>query len=68
MRIVQFEIPGEGRRVGVIDGDSLRDVTAARPELVRVYDVFRAAPAAGRSFGAFLADLEIGRAPWRERV
>ena len=57
MRVVQFEIPGEGRRVGVIDGDSVRDVTSVRPDLVRVYDVFAAAQQAGRSFDEFLTEV-----------
>ena len=42
MRIVQFEIPDQGRRVGVVDGRSIRDVTSVRPEWRRVTDVFRA--------------------------
>ena len=57
MRIVQFEIPNEGRRVGVVDGDNVRDVTSVRPELIRVYDVFHAAQTTSRSFDEFLAEI-----------
>ena len=41
MRIIQFEIPGQGRRVGVIQQDRVLDVTSVRPSWKRVVDVFR---------------------------
>lgn len=40
MRVIQFEMPREGRRVGVVDGQSIKDVTAVRPLWERVFDVF----------------------------
>lgn len=43
MRIVQFEIPGRGRRVGVVTGEQVRDLTAVKPEWQRVVDVFETA-------------------------
>jgi len=42
MRIVQFGIPEQGRRMGVINGDAVPDITAAKPKLERVYDAFLA--------------------------
>ncbi|MGE3314297.1 MAG: sugar transporter, partial [Planctomycetaceae bacterium] len=43
MRVIQFEIPGSGRRVGVVDGDTVRDLTSVRPGLTRLYQAFYAA-------------------------
>lgn len=57
MRIVQFEIPERGRRVGVVVEHDVKDITAVRPELRRVYDVFRAARQAGRSFNDYLGEI-----------
>ncbi len=54
MRIVQFEIPQQGRRVGVIDGNVVRDVTALQPELERTYDIFFAARRDGHRLNSFL--------------
>ena len=50
MRVVQWEMPGEGRRVGVVDGDSLLDVTAGDTSLDRVSAVFDSACRDGVSF------------------
>lgn len=57
MNVVQFEIPGEGRRVGVVNSGLVTDVTSGKPELQCVVDVFSAAQKAGRCFGEFLGDL-----------
>ncbi len=58
MRIVHFEIPEQGRRIGVINGDAVSDITAARPKLKRVYDAFLAACQAEESLAAFLSRLQ----------
>ena len=50
MRVVQFVIPSEGRRVGFVDGDNIVDVTAADSSLTSVFDVFEASQASGKSF------------------
>ena len=55
MRVVQFVIPGVGRRVGFIDGDFVVDVTSSNPSLSSVFDVFEAAQSAGKSFDDTLA-------------
>ena len=56
MNVVQFEITGEGRRVGVVDSGRVVDVTSGGSELQFVVDVFAAAQKAGRSFGEFLGE------------
>jgi len=57
VEIVQFEIPGRGRRIGFVDGDVVQDVTAHRPELAYVYDAFQAAVAAHRPLAEFVRSL-----------
>jgi hypothetical protein len=56
MNVVQFEIPGEGRCVGVVDSGRVVDVTSGFPELRYVVDVFAAAQQAGRSFSEYLSE------------
>jgi hypothetical protein len=56
MRVIQFETPGQGRRVGVVDGESVRDVTSVHPEWRRVVDIFHSAEEAGARFGDLLAE------------
>ncbi|MBN4064641.1 hypothetical protein JYU04_02785 [Dehalococcoides mccartyi] len=55
MRVVQFVVPGVGRRVGYVDGDEIVDVTSSDSSLTSVFDVFEASQAAGESFDATLA-------------
>ena len=43
MRIVQFEIPSLGRRLGVVRNNTVVDITSGHPDLTRVADVFRRA-------------------------
>ena len=45
VRVVQFETAVAGRRLGVVDGWCVRDVTSVRPELTRVVEAFFAAQA-----------------------
>ena len=61
MRIVQFQIPQRGQRVGIVDGDIVQDVTACRPKLKRVYDVFFAARRSGQRLAEFVD-------AWRQNV
>lgn len=64
MRLVQFEIPGSGRRVGVVQGASVLDVTSVRPEWKHVVDVFHAAEAEGvRLSEAIRTAFEESRIP-----
>ncbi len=59
MRIVQFEVPGSGRRVGIVDerGERVSDLTAGTPDLRRVHDVFLAARQRNMTFQKFLTEL-----------
>lgn len=57
MRVVQFESPTLGRRVGVVQGDLVVDITAAEGELTRVYDVFQRAELQGVRFEELLNTL-----------
>ena len=57
MRVIQFELSGGDRRVGVLDGDEVIDVTAASPEFTRVTDVFHAARRSGSRFADLLGTL-----------
>ena len=43
MRLIQFELPGQGRRVGLVEDERVIDLTAARPELRRTIDVCQSA-------------------------
>src|SRR5688500_14166338 len=56
MRIVQFEIPGLGRRIGMIDGDNVYDLTSVRPGWFRTIDAFSDAEKSNRRFSELLAD------------
>ena len=56
MRVVQFEIPKQGRRVGVVAGETVHDITSVRPQWQRVIDVFHAAEESDASFESLLAE------------
>jgi hypothetical protein len=57
MRIIQFRDHRLGRRVGVVRGDDVYDVTAVRPEIARVVDAFAAAQGQGATLAEFLEPL-----------
>jgi hypothetical protein len=59
VRVVQFETAVAGRRLGVVDGWCVRDVTSVRPELTRIVDAFHAARSEGLPLGRLL--LEAAR-------
>jgi len=56
MNVVQFEIPSQGRRVGVVDSDRVVDVTSGDAEMRFVVDVFTAAQRTGLSLAEFLSE------------
>lgn len=66
MRIVQFDRPGSGPRVGIVDGGSVCDVTSVRPEWQRTIDVFHQAEQAEAAFEGILA--EAAEEPGIERL
>ncbi|HXY35223.1 MAG TPA: AraD1 family protein [Planctomycetaceae bacterium] len=57
MELVQFEIPGAGRHVGVLEGDVVHDVTARRANLRFVVDLLEAAVRANLRLEAFLKSV-----------
>ncbi|MDP7277675.1 MAG: GguC family protein [Planctomycetaceae bacterium] len=57
MRVLQFEIPGQGRRVGVVEEERVRDLTALNGSIDRVFAAFEAAVDAGLTFETFLEEL-----------
>jgi len=59
MRLVQFEIPGEGRRVGIVEDDLVLDLTAPFAHLDHVYAVFLAARSEQLSLGQYLQSLVV---------
>ncbi len=61
MRVIQFEYPGLGRRVGVVDGENVIDVTSSEPELTTVYRVFEYAQQDGLTFETALETLAGSR-------
>jgi hypothetical protein len=57
VELVQFEIPGAGRRIGIREGDLVRDLTAQRGELQFLLDVVDAALRSKQPLEAFLRSL-----------
>jgi hypothetical protein len=57
MRIVQFEIPGTGRRVGLIHGDAVLDLTSTNPEADSVFSIFQQAYNLGLGFEQYISQL-----------
>jgi hypothetical protein len=49
MRLIQFQIPDRGRRVGWVEGERAYDLTARFPAWVSIYQVFQEAHAQGRT-------------------
>lgn len=66
MRLVQFELPTAGRRLGVVDRDEVLDLTSVHPHWLRVVDAFSQADQAGRSLESLLSEA-LGK-PGVERL
>ena len=56
MRLVQFQTPQRGRRVGLIEDEVVLDLSEANPEWDRVYNLFLDARRAGRTLEQHIAD------------
>ena len=54
MRIIQFEIPGVGRRVGIVEENRIRDLTAGREDWTHVADVFQEAIRTGQRLNSVI--------------
>lgn len=55
--VVQFETPNLGRRVGIVSGPDIIDVTAAESQTQRVTDAYRFAVAQGTTLANYLTRL-----------
>ncbi len=64
LSVVQFESPQDGRRLGVVNGAEILDVTSVEPQVERVIDAYRLAVLQGTSLAKFLSDL-AGRSTTR---
>ncbi len=63
MQLVQFEIPGIGRRVGVLERDAVHDVTSLRHDLRYLVEVFAAACRLDQPLESFVGSvIDSGRA------
>jgi len=54
MRIIQFQLPGQGRCLGVVRGEQVANVTERRPDVTSVWGAFCKARAAGQRLEQFL--------------
>lgn len=57
MRVVQFFIPEQGRRVGIVRDTMVIDLTATHSKLTRIYDVFQDAQKKKTSLNKRLTNL-----------
>ena len=55
MRLIQFQLPERGRRIGYIDGEHVVDLTSINAEWTRIYNLFLEARRSGKTIGAYLA-------------
>ena len=64
MRIVQFQTPTTGRRVGIVEDNDLRDLTAVRPDWQRAIDIFHSAEASAESLATLIrSETGLSQAP-----
>ncbi len=59
MRLIQFYIPESGRRVGLVDGDNVFDLTDHNPEWDYVYSIFLDARRAGKTIEQHISDSDF---------
>ncbi|HEY2931035.1 MAG TPA: AraD1 family protein [Acidobacteriota bacterium] len=58
LRLVQFEIPGKGRRAGIVCGDFIADLTDGFPDIRSTYDLFFHAFQQGAKLASFLRSID----------
>ncbi|MDB5338440.1 MAG: Sugar transporter [Planctomycetaceae bacterium] len=69
LSVVQFETPQHGRRVGVVSGPDIIDVTAVESQVQRVSDAYRLAVSRGTTLANLLtglAERSTTRLPYAE--
>lgn len=55
MRLIQFQLPEKGRRIGYIDGGHVIDLTSVNAEWTQIYNLFLEARRSGKTIDAYLA-------------
>ena len=55
MRLIQFQLPKKGRRIGYIDGEHVVDLTSINAGWTRIYSLFLEARRSGKTIGVYLA-------------
>ena len=66
MRLIQFEIPESGRRVGKLVENEVYDLTSVRPAWLRVIDIFLTSQESGRTVSKALDDQSCDRFGYSE--
>ncbi len=59
MRLVQFQLPEKGRRIGYIDGGHVIDLTSVNAEWTQIYNLFLEARRSGKTIDAHLAATSV---------
>jgi len=59
MRLIQFQRPGVGKRVGLIDGDSVLDLTTINPYWESVYNIFMLARGENKSIDEYISKFKL---------
>lgn len=54
MRLIQFQLPAKGRRIGCIDGEHVIDLTSVNAEWRQIYNLFLEARRSGKTIDAYL--------------
>ena len=57
MKIVQFIIPGDGKHLGVVQGDTVIDVTSVNASIKSTYDAFFESKKSNISFEDLLESI-----------
>ena len=60
MRLIQFHICESGRRVGLVDGDTVFDLTKSNPEWTCIHKIFHAARRAGKTIEQYISGSAPG--------
>ena len=63
MRLVQFQLPEKGRRVGVVNSDMIYDLAAIEPGWDSVYAIFQAAQLSGTRVAELIEARDWQEAP-----
>jgi len=62
MRLIQFDSPEKGRRVGCVDGKNVVDLTSVNAKWTRIYELFFEARRSRKTISRYLAEIRIQNA------